>query len=42
LHYLQGGYSGAQITSTVPAGITPGNAHIIVILGANETFTSQN
>jgi hypothetical protein len=42
LHYLQGRFSGSSVTTTLPAGITAGNANIIVILGQNETLTSQN
>jgi LCP family protein required for cell wall assembly len=42
LHYLQTRYTGATVTTTVPTGITPGTANIIVILGQNETLTSQN
>jgi LCP family protein required for cell wall assembly len=42
LHYLQTRYNGAAVTTTVPPGITPGTANIIVILGQNETLTSQN
>ncbi len=40
LHYLQDRYNGAQVTTTVPAGITPGNANIIVILGLDEATTN--
>jgi LCP family protein required for cell wall assembly len=42
LHYLQTRYNGSAVTTTLPAGITAGTANIIVILGQNETLTSQN
>ena len=40
LHYLKQRYSGATVTTTVPAGIVPGTANIIVILGLDEATTN--
>jgi polyisoprenyl-teichoic acid--peptidoglycan teichoic acid transferase len=40
LHYLQGRFNVQSITSAVPAGIVPGNAKIIVIIGTDEATTN--
>ncbi len=40
LHYLQSRYNVSSVTSTLPAGITAGNAKIIVIIGLDEATTN--
>jgi LCP family protein required for cell wall assembly len=40
LNYLQKRYTGATVTTTVPAGIVPGTANIIVIIGTDEATTN--